>query len=150
MAYLPRSASVPSAVTSLPSWTMARLSRIGRGWLQERLAADGLRLAHYATLETLAASGARAQRELAKSTGYDPSDMVAVLDHLQSLGLVERERDELDRRRQVTRLTAAGQATVTRCRAAAAEAAQRLLAPLGDDAPAFQRMLAVLLEAHDR
>lgn len=142
--------TTPARVSGLPSWTMARLSRLGRGWLEEHLAADGLRLAHYATLETLDAYGELSQRELASATGYDPSDMVAVLDQLQDSGLVQRARDATDRRRQLAGLTPDGRAALTRARAGADEAAERLLAPLTTaQARTFMKMLTTLVRAHE-
>lgn len=140
---------MPTVVRALPSWSMGRLSRIGRRWLESGLAVEDLRLAHYATLETLAERGELVQRDLAIGAGYDPSDMVAILDHLQSLGFLQRERDPQDRRRQIIRMTEDGHRAVRRGRQLAQEAAERMLAPLGDDAAKFVAMLHVLLQAHD-
>ncbi len=84
----------------------------------------GLVLGDYAALETIAAHAAASQRQIAAAAGYDPSDMVVILDRLEEAGLVTRTRDPRDRRRQSVRLTPAGRGTLRRCRSAA-QAAQR-------------------------
>jgi len=128
---------------------MARLSRIGRAWLEDHLTGRGLTLADYAVIEAVA-HRATSQREIATAAGYDPSDIVATLDRLQDRGMISREPDPNDRRRHVVTLTRRGQATLRTCRTYADEARQRLLAPLtAREAEQFEKALARLLQAHN-
>lgn len=55
-------------------------------------------------------AGGHSQRELAAMTGLDRTTMVAVVDRLEALGLVERAVNDADRRKQTVGVTAAGRA----------------------------------------
>lgn len=146
----PSSSVAPAALTGLPSWAMARLSRIGRSWLEDQLAKRDLTLADYATIEAVALGTNQSQREISASAGYDPSDIVMILDRLQDLAIVKREPDPRDRRRHVVKLTRRGHTTLHLCRKLADDAAERLLAPLApNDAVQFRRALELLLRAHN-
>jgi MarR family transcriptional regulator, lower aerobic nicotinate degradation pathway regulator len=123
----------PPATTRLheiPSRAMSRAASIGRGLLVERLAERGLRLGHYATLETLDAQPGCAQRDVSDATGHDPSDIVALVDDLSALGFVVREVDATDRRRRALTLTADGRAALDWCREQVTAATEEFLSPL--------------------
>ena len=88
-----------------------------------------------------------AQTELSALLGMDRSDMVRLIDSLESANLVERTRDSKDRRRQLIALTETGNTTRASLRrslrragrAAVSECApevRALLASLADDSAA--------------
>ena len=60
----------------------------------------------------------------------DPKDLVGILNDLQSAGLVLREPDPTDRRKNAVSLTDEGARLLNRCEKAAREANDELLAPL--------------------
>jgi DNA-binding MarR family transcriptional regulator len=58
--------------------------------------------------------GPASQREVAERTGIDASDVVDLVDRLETAGFVRRQRDERDRRRYALELTPAGQDAIDR------------------------------------
>lgn len=69
-----------------------------------------------------------------------------MVDGLESKGLVEREPDPADRRKNIVRLTAAGRAILRPARRAADEAEREFLAPLsGADADRLSGILRALI-----
>ncbi|MEV8633339.1 MarR family winged helix-turn-helix transcriptional regulator [Streptosporangium sp. NPDC051023] len=73
---------------------------------------------------------AASQQDLAARLGVAPSLVVALADHLERLGAVERVRDPDDRRRQTLTLTERGAALLHDCAAAAAELDDEITASL--------------------
>jgi DNA-binding MarR family transcriptional regulator len=116
----------PRRVRALPSWL------INQAALQaQRLVADaGVRRHHFAVLAALEEAGAASQAELGRRVWMDRSDQHAVLNELEGDGLVARERDERDRRRNLVRLTPAGAERLADLQARAEAAQEALLAPL--------------------
>ena len=58
--------------------------------------------------------GPACQKDIARRLGLDGGDIVAFVDGLQLAGLITRERDERDRRRQILALTTTGRRTLRR------------------------------------
>jgi MarR family transcriptional regulator, lower aerobic nicotinate degradation pathway regulator len=75
---------------------------------QARDAVGQMRFPHFAVLTCLEDFGPASQREISERLRLDPSDLVGFVDWLEAAGLVERRRDERDRRRYAVDLTAAG------------------------------------------
>ncbi|MGH9222479.1 MAG: MarR family winged helix-turn-helix transcriptional regulator [Acidimicrobiales bacterium] len=82
------------------------------------------------------------QREISDALGLDASDVVGVMDILESAGLVERRRDPHDRRRHAVVLTQAGEAAARRFAELRVEVEERVFAVLD---PEERRQLADLL-----
>jgi DNA-binding MarR family transcriptional regulator len=119
-------AAIPDGETLAPAQVMlatatyliGRLSLDGRRRAVVAVTSAGLRLNSYAVLACLHEYGSSSQRDLSARLGLDPSDVVAVLDELESQGFVSRARSAEDRRRHEVTITAAG----TRARKTAARA----------------------------
>ncbi len=79
----------------------------------ERLAPLGLAPQHAGVLRLLASEQGSSQRALAERLGTLPSRLVALVDELESRGLVERRDDPADRRSWALHLTPAGRATLS-------------------------------------
>jgi MarR family transcriptional regulator, organic hydroperoxide resistance regulator len=94
--------------------------------LQKRLAPFGLTVAQYLHLRTLWQEGPMTQIEISQHIGIEKASSTAVLDALEKSGMIDRARDERDRRKINVRLTPAGKslqdAVLTSTRAVAAEA----------------------------
>jgi DNA-binding MarR family transcriptional regulator len=101
-------AQLPAALRARPSLVLARLGILARQQCAEQLAAAGLSQHQHAILGCLDEFGPACQRDVAARLGIDSGDIVAFFDGLQKRGLVVRERDQRDRRRQVVSLTAGG------------------------------------------
>lgn len=67
---------------------------------------------HFSTLRLLRDHGDASQRCLADALRLDPSNLVALLNHLERMECITRQRDAGDRRRHVVNLTAKGQTTL--------------------------------------
>jgi DNA-binding MarR family transcriptional regulator len=100
----------PPSLLALPSYLAGNVARIGHRLLLGALAENELRLAHFAVLVGLSDFGPLAQHELADRLDINRSHLVGYVDHIEQRGLVRRDRDPADRRRQRVALTAAGRA----------------------------------------
>jgi DNA-binding MarR family transcriptional regulator len=108
-----------------------------------RLAQLGLVPAHAGVFRILAATPAITQQALATALGTLPSRLVAIVDELESKGLLERRPHETDRRSYALHLTEKGRSTLQAIGKIAREHQQALLAGLSEDE---QTALAGLLQ----
>ncbi|MDO9408390.1 MarR family winged helix-turn-helix transcriptional regulator [Patulibacter sp.] len=99
----------------------------------EELGIDGR---DYALLAVLSNDAPGSQAELARLCSLLPAQLVPVLDALEQGGLVERRRDDRDRRRMIVRITDEGRARLAQADAAARTIEDELLGPLDDEAVA--------------
>lgn len=104
-----------------------------RGAAESEVAKVGLRTRHIIALTLLRDFGEQGQAGLAESLGIDPTNVVALLNELESIGLVERRRSPQDRRRHTVVLTDAGTARLAEAEGALAALEQRMFAGLEDD-----------------
>src|SRR3954452_3909854 len=72
------------------------------------LDAHGLTMWGYVVLNHLARGPAETQLALAAAIGHDKTRLIAVLDALESDGLITREPDPSDRRARLVQITPAG------------------------------------------
>jgi DNA-binding MarR family transcriptional regulator len=114
----------------------------------QALAPYGISGRELAVLLVLAGGGPASQQEAAARLGIDRTTMVAFLDTLEGKGLVARQPDPGDRRRNVLALTETGQQTLRDATRAGDEAERQFLAPLtraaGDE---LRRSLATVVRA---
>ena len=143
-------AVAPAALRKSASWCLAQLDAAVRASVNAALGRtqiESISIRGYWVLEAIADGGDMAQTELSALLGMDRSDMVRLIDSLESANLVERTRDSKDRRRQLIALTETGNTTRASLRrslrraerAAVAECApevRALLASLADDSAA--------------
>jgi DNA-binding MarR family transcriptional regulator len=102
----------PQRLTLLPSWLLSQVSAHSHRLIVQGLAEVGLRKHHFTVLYALRERGAVSQADLGRRLGIDRSDLHLVLSELERDGLVERIRNEQDKRRNVVDLTAAGVTTL--------------------------------------
>jgi DNA-binding MarR family transcriptional regulator len=100
--------------------------------LNDGFAADGagLRGYHYRLLAALDETGPASQADLARGTGIDRSDVVAVLGELEARRLVTRAVDQNNRRRNIVSITAAGRKRLAALDRVVDDVQERVLAPL--------------------
>ncbi|MDQ0717434.1 DNA-binding MarR family transcriptional regulator [Streptomyces luteogriseus] len=118
------------AIRSLPSWLLGRAAARGRALVAEALAGEDMRMWHHVVLSAVRDLAPVAQADLGRGVRLDPKDLVGVLNDLQSAGLVVREPDPRDRRKNAVSLTERGARLLKRCEKAARAANDELLAPL--------------------
>ncbi|MFH9985117.1 MarR family winged helix-turn-helix transcriptional regulator [Streptomyces luteogriseus] len=123
------------AIRSLPSWLLGRAAARGRALVAEALAGEDMRMWHHVVLSAVRDLAPVAQADLGRGIRLDPKDLVGVLNDLQAAGLVVREPDPKDRRKNAVSLTEPGARLLKRCEKAARAANDELLAPL----PAAER-----------
>lgn len=92
------------------SFLLARANALSLAAGNIALSEHGLRVRSYSVLALAAGSTRPSQRELAEFLRLDPSQVVALVDDLQTRGLVLREPDPRDRRANVVVATAQGRA----------------------------------------
>ena len=92
----------------------------------------GLKVRHYGVLSALAEEGSHAQRDLGEKLQIDRSTMVGLVDELEGMGLVERQRDRVDRRRYELSPTDAGREALSKAKSIAESVQEDVLAPLDD------------------
>jgi DNA-binding MarR family transcriptional regulator len=99
-------------------------------------------------LTVLAGQEPASQQEAAQRLGIDRTTMVAILDTLEARGLVSRHPSATDRRRNVVELTAKGEEVYANGKAAAFQAEETFLAPLGvEERGRFREALRVVVLA---
>jgi MarR family transcriptional regulator, lower aerobic nicotinate degradation pathway regulator len=132
-------------------YLLFRLGRTQSSLFVEALEPLGMRPKHFALMNLADLSEGSSQQELGRQLGLDSSGLVSVIDDLEAQGLVERRRDETDRRRYAIHLTKAGKTKLWRAREAVKQRADELLAPLsGDERETLHDLLARVAAAGER
>ena len=126
-----------------PAFLLAQVGAHAASLFAERLRALELTPAHAGIIRILAATPGITQQALAATLGALPSRLVALVDELESKGLLERQSDAEDRRRYSLRLTGQGLAMLQSIGRIAREHQQKLLAALSEEE---RRQLAALLQ----
>ena len=108
------------------------------------LAPSGITGRQLAVLIAIDGAAPLSQAEAAGRLGVDRTTMVALIDELEEAGLVRRQRDPADRRKNVVVLTAAGRATLVTATTASEAAERQFLGPLP---PAQAAALRAALQA---
>lgn len=134
----------------LPPWiatnlgfTLARAGTAAHDAFRAALAGLGIRPRHYSLLSVLAHQERPSSQHLvAGCLQLDPSSVVEVVDELEDRGLLRRERDPADRRRNLLIMTELGVDVLHRARAVAAELDDSWFGAL---APDERRVLTDLL-----
>src|SRR5512132_3179034 len=137
----------PRRLRQLPSWLLNQAALQANRLVSERFDAEGMRRYHFSVLTALDEDGPTSQAALGRRLSIDRSDMVAVINDLEHDGLVARDRDKADRRRNVIRVTAAGRRARKRLDARIEEAQAALLEPLSaSEKRALKQLLTRVVE----
>lgn len=112
------------------SFLLARASALSNAAGNAALAPFGLKVRSYSVLALAAQQSHPSQREIAEYLRLDPSQVVALVDDLQHLGLVVREPDPADRRANVIAATTDGLQLLARARVELQRAERELHAKL--------------------
>jgi MarR family transcriptional regulator, lower aerobic nicotinate degradation pathway regulator len=124
-------ASAPTASAEAACGVLLlRLARATSRRLTSALESLGMSGHEFAALNILRESGPLSQQQLSEGLRVHPSNLVGLIDALESDGLVGRTRDPADRRRHIVGLTPAGIRRLGQAQRAAIDAEAELLAPL--------------------
>ena len=136
----------------LVSSTLFLLKRLGMSAKEQSHGAfddAGLHPYHHAILAVLDEGSRETQGAIADSLGWDKGQLVGLLDELEDAGLVSRQRDQADRRRQIVQMTPAGRKTLDKLRKLSAGVEDDFLAALSDnEREEFHALLLKLAEHH--
>lgn len=119
--------NLPPSLLESPSFQIERLRRRTRDEVEQALASRTASLRQHWVLACLVSEDAASQSALSESLAIDASDMVRLIDELENRGWAKRERDPLDRRRQIVAATKKGRIAHTELTALVMEAEERAL-----------------------
>ena len=125
--------ALPAELRACTSFLLARLGYSIKLSAIEAFEQAGFSLYQYSVLAVLAEGTKETQATIADTLKLDRGQLVGVLDGLEQAGLVERRRDEVDRRRHMVSLTAAGRKQIDKMRAIVKRIEDQFLAPLDAD-----------------
>src|SRR4051812_6286561 len=128
-----RPGCLPTELLSSTLFLMARVGYLVKGRVLEEFEEAGFSMYQYSVLAILGEGACERQATMADLLGLDRSQLVGVLDSLEERKLVERRRDQHDRRRQTVTLTADGQRQLVELRAIVNRIESTVLAPLDDE-----------------
>jgi DNA-binding MarR family transcriptional regulator len=120
----------PPALASYSGFLLNWVAARSRSRFAAGLAAEGLHLREFATLNIVASRPGLTQHDLAAAAEIDASTLVATLDALERRGLAERRLLPEDRRKHAIHLTPEGEAALRRGRALAARLGDELFGAL--------------------
>lgn len=116
-------------------------------WAEE--AGPGLSNVQFGVLNVLHRTGGASQRELCDALDLDRSTVAGLVSRLEARSLVERARTSADRRRNLVRLTDAGDAELRRVVPHAAQVDASLTAGLtAQEKVTLRQLLTRILDAH--
>ena len=126
---------LPDKLTAAPmagdaGFLLAKLHAAGSVLNNRALAGHGLKERSFSVLALAACGLEPTQREMAEFLSLDPSQIVALIDELETRGLVIRAPGRLDRRAKTVSATPEGAVVFRRAEAAARQAEAAALARL--------------------
>jgi DNA-binding MarR family transcriptional regulator len=115
------------------AFLIAQLGAYASGQFAKRLEPLGLTPAHAGIFRIIAANPGLSQQELAGKLGMYASRLVAVIDDLETRGLIERQPSNADRRLYALHLTKSGREQLSAIGVIAREHGRDLFEGLSDD-----------------
>ena len=139
----------PAELVSSTLFLLKRLGMSAKEQTMDGFDEAGLHPYHHAILAVLDEGQRETQGAIADALGYDKGQLVGLLDELEDAGLVARQRDQTDRRRQIVQMTPSGRKTLDKLRRLSSRIEDDFLAPLGDkEREQFHAALLTLAEHH--
>jgi DNA-binding MarR family transcriptional regulator len=143
-------ACLPKELITSPVFVLGRLGFELKRRAIEELEAAGSSMYDYSVLTLLADAPCEAQASIADMLRVDRSQLVGLLDGLEKRGLIERRRDQSDRRRHTVSLTPEGKHQLAGLRALVKQIEEEFLAPLdAESRMALHSLLLQLASHHD-
>jgi DNA-binding MarR family transcriptional regulator len=140
---------LPAELASSTTFLLKRLGAAAKEQALEAYEAEGLHPYHHAVLAVLDEGSRETQGQIADALGYDRGQLVGLLDELEERGLIERQRDPADRRRQSVRMTADGKRSLEKLRELALGIENDFLASLDEgQRSSLQALLRELARQH--
>jgi DNA-binding MarR family transcriptional regulator len=137
--------SAGAAACHRSSALLDHLARLTRLRAESALAPLGLRPRHLVLLTVLRDHGSPTQQALAAALHTDRTNLVGLLNELESDALILRRRSAEDRRRHIVELTTHGQSRLAEAESALADAENEVLGAL--DAEERETLYSLLVRA---
>ena len=145
---LKQPAAVPEELRACTAFLLARVGSAIKMTAIEEFERHGVGMYEYSVLATLAEGVKETQATIADALKLDRSQLVGVLDGLEDAGLIERRRDQSDRRRHTVSLTPAGKKQLVKMRMSIKRIEDSFLEPLDDKARAALHDALLRVAAH--
>jgi DNA-binding MarR family transcriptional regulator len=142
--------NVPARPPSGIAWLLSRLGARASSRLAARLADHDLTPPHVGILRVVGQQPGLSQQALAQAVGVAPSRIVALVDELESRGLVERRRSATDRRNYQLHLRASARDRLARIRRVMRDHDEEITAGLTATEKAALVVLLQKLADHDQ
>jgi DNA-binding MarR family transcriptional regulator len=126
-------AALPEELRSCTGFLLSRVGIAMKLAAMEEFERGGFNPYSYAVLAVLAEGAKETQATIADTLDLDRSQMVGILDELEERGLIERRRDQTDRRRHMVSITPAGKKQIAKMRTMIKELEDSFLVSLDDD-----------------
>ena len=137
----------PETLIESVGFVLSKLAQRVIRLAEAKMAALGIQTKHVGVLATIVERGPLSQKAIGEALLIDRTTMVQLADKLESLGLVERRPDPVDRRVSLLHLTADGETAYRRARSLVRDAEAHLLDCLAPEERAkLHRLLVRVLE----
>lgn len=137
----------PVRLLELTQWQVSKVATLGARLTSHRIPLGGR--ADFAVLAALEEFGPLSQAELGRRLGLDRNDVNVVINRLQQAGLVDRQANPADRRRNTITINPAGTAHLAHLQAHADSVQNELLNGLSErERRQFQKLLTKILTSH--
>jgi DNA-binding MarR family transcriptional regulator len=122
--------ALPEELRACTAFLLARVGIAIKLSAVEAFEREGFGLYQYSVLAVLGEGARETQATIADTLQLDRGQLVGVLDGLEESGLIERRRDQTDRRRHTVSLTPAGKKQIVKMRAIVTRIEDQFLGPL--------------------
>jgi DNA-binding MarR family transcriptional regulator len=129
---LKQPAPLPEELRASTAYLLGRVGYAVKLTVLEEFERQGLSMYQYSVLAVLGEGVKEAQSTIADTLNLDRGQLVGVLDGLEEDGLIERRRDQSDRRRHLVSLTPAGKRQLVKMRKIVKRIEDTFLEPLDD------------------
>lgn len=130
---LKQPAALPEELQACTAFLLGRVGTAIKLSALEAFEREGLSMYQYSVLAVLAEGAKETQATIADTLNLDRGQLVGVLDALEEAGLIERRRDQSDRRRHMVSLTPAGKKQLVKMRTIVKRIEDAFLEPLDDN-----------------
>jgi DNA-binding MarR family transcriptional regulator len=141
---------LPEELVGSSTFLLKRLGFAVKEQAMEGYERVGLHPYHHAVLIALSEGSHETQGAIADALGYDRGQLVGLLDELEERGLVERRRDQKDRRRHLVHITPEGRRMLRTLRTLSRQLEADFLSPLSKEERAeLHALLLRLAQKHE-
>lgn len=141
---------LPEELVGSATFLLKRLGFAVKEQAMEGYERVGLHPYHHAVLIALSEGSHETQGAIADALGYDRGQLVGLLDELEERSLVERRRDQKDRRRHLVHITPEGKRMLRTLRTLSQQLEADFLSPLSNEERAeLHALLLRLAQKHE-